>query len=130
MRKEIIVVDKKTSGIDGKKPHNLELSRKNIFISDEHAAFTDLGVCLYALFVVHKGAIKEALNNGNISDARLKQLMGEETEKKYTDLEEVWGKKIPRSDITSSYLGKQVVAIVRDQFVLLNDGSGLPLTKK
>ena len=120
MRKEIVRPNNK------EKPNGLELSRSDIFVSDEHSAFTVVGSHLYGLFVVHKEAIREALNNRDItSEMRLKQMIGEETEEQYLEAEEVWERKIPRDEITSNSLTEQLTIIIKEQLALLSNGSSL-----
>lgn len=120
MHREII-------GISKERIHGLQLSRRDIFVSDEHAAFTRLGSHLYGLFVVHKDAIREATNNGHTSEERLRQMIEKETEQRYLALEEIleeiWGRKVQRDEITSSYTEERFTAVLKEQLTLLRDQS-------
>jgi len=122
MRKEVIGTDKGVIGISGGELDGLVLSRRDMFVSDEHTALTNLGSHLYGLFVVHAQAVGEAQNNGRVSDMRLKELM-REREQRYLEVEEIWGRKIPRDKNVFNYLERLVFRVMNEQVTLLDKGS-------
>lgn len=114
---------KEIAGINKEGDGGIQLSTRDIFVSDEHTAFTRLGSRLYGLFVVHKEAITEARDNKcKTSEMLLEQMIGEETEERYLEAEKVWDRRIPRDKMTSDYLTEQVRTIIKEHSTLLTNG--------